>query len=135
MAVNKRLEAALNGTGVEPIKKGKGQVLATTAEQADAFEKDNALSQQSDNALMQERTIASAQQSDNALSQNRKNALSHQITPGNSPAPERVNRGYKLREDLIMACKLVALQERRKLYEVMEEALERYLDSKNQGSL
>lgn len=43
-------------------------------------------------------------------------------------APIRVNRGYKLREDLIKACKRVALEQNRTLYEVMEQALEEYLD-------
>lgn len=44
--------------------------------------------------------------------------------------PVRVNRGYKLREDLIKACKRIALEEDRNLYEVMEEALEDYLARK-----
>lgn len=44
--------------------------------------------------------------------------------------PKRVNRGYKLREDLIKQCKRVALEEDRNLYDVMEEALERYLASR-----
>ncbi len=41
--------------------------------------------------------------------------------------PKRVNRGYMLREDLIIACKRVALNDGRKLYEVMEDALTQYL--------
>ena len=41
--------------------------------------------------------------------------------------PQRVNRGYMLRADLIKALKLLAVQEDRNLYEVMEEALEEYL--------
>ena len=45
---------------------------------------------------------------------------------------KRVNRGYKLREDLIKACKRIALEEDRKLYEVMEEALAQYLAQKEQ---
>lgn len=39
----------------------------------------------------------------------------------------RVNRGYALREDLILDCKRIALEERRKLYEVMEDALAEYI--------
>lgn len=42
--------------------------------------------------------------------------------------PKRVNRGYKLREDLIKQCKRVALEEDRTLYDVMEEAIESYLE-------
>src|SRR5262249_47397784 len=44
--------------------------------------------------------------------------------------PRRVNRGYKIREDLVKALKRVALDEDRKLFELMEEAFERYLTSK-----
>jgi hypothetical protein len=45
-------------------------------------------------------------------------------------APEkiqRVNRGYKLREDIIKACKTLANDTDRNLYEVMETALIDYL--------
>ena len=54
------------------------------------------------------------------------NAQSHQRTNAKDSSL-RVNRGYKLREDLIKACKRMALEEDRHLYEVMEEALEVYL--------
>jgi hypothetical protein len=47
---------------------------------------------------------------------------------------KRVNRGYKLREDLIKACKRIALEEDRKLYEVMEEALAMYLAQRQQAN-
>lgn len=46
---------------------------------------------------------------------------------------KRVNRGYMLREDLIKACKQIALDENRKLYEVMEEALAQYLTKKKKS--
>ncbi len=39
----------------------------------------------------------------------------------------RVNRGYTLREDYIKQLKRIALDEDRKLYEVMDEALAQYL--------
>ena len=41
---------------------------------------------------------------------------------------KRVNRGYALREDLILDCKRIALDQGRKLYEVMEEALAEYAE-------
>jgi hypothetical protein len=46
----------------------------------------------------------------------------------NAQTHNRVNRGYKLREDLIKDCKRLALEQSRKLYEVMEDALSEYLD-------
>ncbi len=58
------------------------------------------------------------QLSTDAKTRNRINAQSH----------ERVNRGYKLREDLIDGCKQIALNQHRKLYEVMEDALSEYLE-------
>ncbi len=54
-------------------------------------------------------------------------ALSHQRTS----AQVRKKRGYALREDLVKACKRMALEEDRTLYEVMEEALEEYLKRKD----
>ena len=47
---------------------------------------------------------------------------------GQTAASKRVNRGYKLREDLIKEYKVLAAQNGRKLYQVMEEALEEYLE-------
>ena len=45
-----------------------------------------------------------------------------------------MNRGYMLREDLILACKQAALSDGRKLYEVMEEALAEYLSRREQAT-
>jgi hypothetical protein len=42
--------------------------------------------------------------------------------------PRRISQGFKLRADLIKACKRIALDDDRKLYEVMEEALQQYID-------
>lgn len=41
--------------------------------------------------------------------------------------PIRPSRGYKIRLDFIYQYKLLAVKQHRKLYEVMEEALEEYL--------
>jgi hypothetical protein len=51
----------------------------------------------------------------------RTNAQSHQNTI------VRVNRGYKLREDIIKDMKILATNSNKKLYEVMEEAMLDYL--------
>lgn len=59
---------------------------------------------------------------DIAESQNRRTAKSQ------VDGSKRVNRGYMLREDLIVACKQLALSNGRKLYEVMEDAIVEYLD-------
>ncbi len=60
-------------------------------------------------------------------------AQSHERTNAQEQ-PKRINRGYKLREDLIKAYKRIALEEDRKLYEVMEEALEAYLEQRKGGT-
>jgi predicted DNA-binding protein (UPF0278 family) len=57
----------------------------------------------------------------------RTSATSHKRTNA-SKAPKRVNRGYKLREDLIKDCRRIALEEDQALYEVMEEALAEYIE-------
>src|SRR5687767_1435628 len=54
-------------------------------------------------------------------SHNRTFAQSHQNTI------VRINRGYKLREDIIKDMKKLATDSNKKLYEVMEEAMLAYL--------
>ena len=46
---------------------------------------------------------------------------------------KRSARGFRLRDDLVRACKRVAFEEDRKLYEVMEEALTEYLARRGVG--
>lgn len=46
---------------------------------------------------------------------------------------KRVNRGYALREDLIKELKLIAVREDRNLYQVMEEAIEQYLERRDRS--
>ncbi len=71
-----------------------------------------------------ERPDAQTHEGENAPSHQRISAIDE---------PVRVNRGYKLREDLIKACKRIALEEDRHLYEVMEEALAAYLAGRDPG--
>jgi hypothetical protein len=51
-----------------------------------------------------------------------------------TPKPKRVNRGYALREDLIKELKLIAVYEDRNLYQVMEEAIEQYLERRDRST-
>ncbi len=50
------------------------------------------------------------------------------------PEIKRVNRGYTLREDYIKALKRIALEDGRKLYEVMDEALAAYIQAHTTNS-
>lgn len=100
-----------------PIKKAPTTYpLSTQTGSATAQDSDNALPQNSISAITQERIIAPTHENKNAKIE-----------------PNRVNRGYKLREDLIKSLKRIALEEDRLLYEVMEEALVEYLDRKKAG--
>lgn len=56
---------------------------------------------------------------------NAKEAQRHRTKPDDH---KRVKRGYALRESLILRCKFLALKRRKLLYEVMETALEEYLE-------
>jgi len=86
-----------------PIRRGQGMRLSTEASlpEAPAQEERDAGPQKRENAEVRKR--------------------------GSAEARKRINRGYALREDLIKACKRIALEEDRNLYEVMEEALEQYV--------
>ncbi len=82
------------------IKRGKGFILSTEEQQ--------------ESALVHKNTNAQVQGSTSAQ-------MHH------SPSSSRPSKGFKLRTDVADACKLVAAKEKRKLYEVMEEALIEYL--------
>jgi hypothetical protein len=103
MASNKQnLSDLLGGAGAPPeIRRGRGMRLSTESAEV---------------------AIGAAQPDapENAQSQDRTSAKSRQ--------PSRVNRGYALREDYVKQLKRIAVEEDRKLYEVMEEALAQYLE-------
>jgi hypothetical protein len=69
---------------------------------------------------------------DVAESQNHETAESQNRTEHTVPAVVRINRGYALREDLVRACKVAAIEDGKKLYQVMEAALEQYLAARAQ---
>ena len=48
------------------------------------------------------------------------------------PEPKRPVKSFRLREDLTHQIAILAAQERRKLYELVEEALEEYLERRRQ---
>jgi hypothetical protein len=113
------LSDMLGGESAKPaIRRGQGLRLSTEAPPAESQDRENAASQSSD--------LAVSQSSESATSQKRTNAETQS-------GPKRVNRGYMLREDLIKAFKRLAVDEDRKLYEVMEEALEQYLARRGQA--
>ena len=105
-----KLLSSLDHTPTQPPIKKAPRTYPLSTQDADA------LSHESDNAPSHHRTIAPSHHSDSATDD-----------------AKRVNRGYKLREDLIKSLKRVALEEDRLLYEVMEEALVEYLDRKKAG--
>ena len=103
----KELAARLSGDAPKPqIRRGPPVRLSTEAAPA---------------AEAQERAIAGTQSS--AIAETQKRTIAE--TQGK---PKRVNRGYMLREDLIRDMRVLAVQEGRNLYEVMEEAFEAYLE-------
>ncbi len=105
MATNKQnLSDLLGGGGTPPeIRRGRGMRLSTEPVEA------------AEGAI------------DAAQSDVPENAQSHNRTSAKQRQPSRVNRGYALREDYVKQLKRIAVEEDRKLYEVMEEALAQYL--------
>lgn len=104
MADKKRdLGSLLGGEAAKPpIRRGQGMRLST---------------EPAPSTPVQDETDAEPQKRENTVSHNRTSAGTQ----------KRINRGYALREDLIKACKRIALEDDRNLYEVMEEALEQYV--------
>ncbi len=104
MASNKQnLSDLLGGPGTPPeIRRGRGMRLSTEP-------------------------VESTDGVNDAAQPTAQNAQSHDRTNAKSRQPARVNRGYALREDYVKQLKRIAVEEDRKLYEVMEEALAQYL--------
>lgn len=90
-----------NVLGKKPIKRASGNFISTE-------------------------TAAPGEQTEtSALSQNRTSAKSHQRTEADE---FRVKRGYKVDLRLIDRCKTLGIRKHKHLYEIMEEALLRYLE-------
>lgn len=107
---DKKLDALLSeGTTKPMIRRGQGIRLSTDSPQ-------------------DEPTI---EPEESAHVHNRTNAQVQKSAPGQV---QRISQGQRLRADLIKAMKRVALEEDRKFYEVMEEAMEQYLDRRKQGT-
>lgn len=79
-----------------------------------------------ESALLQQREDEKSHNRESVLARLREGEQAH----NRESATKRTKRGYALRDDLIKSLKQVALDEDRKLYEVMEEALEEYVARK-----
>jgi len=138
MATKKELDELLGSddTPKKPIiRRGQGLRLSIEESQPEVLLEET----EKDNGQLPNETNGTPSRS-NEQSQNRIKAISHNRTNAkvrnSADLPvrhKRVNRGYKIREDLIKACKRIALEEERKLYEVMEEALAQYVAQKKQN--
>ena len=99
-------------TATPAIQRGRGVTLSTTALESDAETQKGreAERQRGTNAETQESVSGKAPESEKAKE------------------PERTSRGFAVRADLVKAMKRVALDDDKKLYEVLEEAIDQYLD-------
>src|SRR6266571_1412909 len=125
------------------IKKPKGLTISTDLEEqtestsAQEQESTNALVQKDTSALVHKSTNAEMHKSTSTLEHKNISALEQENTnvqmqestsaPAKDPRP---SKGYKIRTDIADACKLLAVQQKRKMYEVMEEGLLMYLRQK-----
>jgi hypothetical protein len=130
------------------IKRGKGFTLSTEEQQqgaqmheststvmqkntsAEEHKNTKALVQDSTGAQKHKGTNAEVQKSTNAEVRNSTSTQVHESISAKvhqNAETIRPSKGFKLREDIADACKLLAVQKKRKLYEVMEEALIEYL--------
>lgn len=124
-----------------PIKRGKGFTLSTEEQP-----QESAQVQEGTNAQKQESTNAEVHESIKALEHKDTSAQVHKVTTAQKQEGTdievhkstsalkhkeaddiRPSKGYKLRTDVADACKVFAVSHKRKLYEVMEEALIEYL--------
>ena len=113
MAGKRNVADLLDGTGNRtPIRRGRGFQLST----------EKAAEEQRTN---EEASPSVSRNQEIEKSRNRESVVEK---------PRRIKRGYELREDLVKAFKVTAAEEGRKIYEVMEEALEQYLERRKQST-
>lgn len=101
-----------------PIRRGRGLegMLSGEAGQDQAEQDQQTTSTQVNNTTSTQNTLATSGQADNTA------------TKPDEPKPvQRVVKSFRLRDDISHRIEIFAAQERRKIYEVVEEALEEYL--------
>ncbi|HSH77211.1 MAG TPA: hypothetical protein VLA19_01615 [Herpetosiphonaceae bacterium] len=109
MAAKRSLDDMLSaGTSKPVIRRGQGIRLSTDAAQEEAAAAEATAAAELESAQAHKRT--NAPDRDEAA----------RVT--------RVSQGQRLRVDLVKELKRIAVEEDRKLYEVMEEALEQYIE-------
>ena len=153
MADKKKLDDLLTHDFARPpIRRGQGMTLSTqvpdepvavpsaaeaTAEPAGAGEPIDAPTYQRTNAQTPKR-IDRPGRDRSSRGNKRTNAQTHKRTNAQASAAdepvERVSQGQRLRVDLIRALKQIALDDDRKLYQVMEDAIEEYIDRRRRPS-
>ena len=132
------LESALQADVKKPIiRRGKGLQLSTDTAQEEQLTTPDAVSHNREIAESQNRTLAetlvspAATVPPPAIPVPSVPVTVVQVLPGKpantSAETKRINRGYKLREDLVKAYKRLAIDDDLALYEVMEVALIAYL--------
>jgi hypothetical protein len=133
MATKEDLDKLFDADIPKPaIRRGQGLKLSTESSPPDQTETDQdkiqpveEIEEQTDPVISLEALLS------DQVNTNKELAEKKTISLADLPVRhKRVNRGYKLREDLIKRCKMIAVEENRKLYEVMEEALALYLAQK-----
>ena len=133
MATKEDLDKLFDGDIPKPtIRRGQGLKLSTESSPPDQVETDQdkiqpveEMEEQTDPVISLEALLS------DQVNTNKEPTEKKTISLADLPVRhKRVNRGYKLREDLIKRCKMIAVEENRKLYEVMEEALALYLAQK-----
>jgi hypothetical protein len=76
--------------------------------------------------------MSTSQQVNKAISQQASKTTSKQASKGGEDTPRTV-KSYRIRDDLAYRIDVLAATERRKIYEVIEEALDLYLRARDEG--
>ena len=141
------------GGGRPAIRRGQGIRLSTdvppdapaTPESSLPPDHERPAGNIDESAQVHNRTTAQSHKLESTQEHKLQSAQIHEPTPPSThtrtPAPPaaaervtRVSQGQRLRADLVKQLKRIAVDEDRKLYEVMEEALEQYIERHQQNS-
>lgn len=111
----------------QPLRRGRGLAGMLTEEEQPSAEGNNASSAASTSQHVHKEESLLA---DNTTNQQASNPTSIQER---KTAIQRSVKSFRLRDDLIVEVDVLAARERRKIYEVIEEALELYLAARSEG--
>lgn len=128
MSKQDELSAALRGSSAPvQLRRGIGVVLSTGQPARVAAGSPTRAATSTPVVAAETAVVVAATDDERVLRPMRRSERAARAALAAATVPARVARGYQLRDDLVVECKHVAIEQRRRLNAVLEDALAAYL--------